>query len=108
MSEGIPRVVWYVLLIVMLETMALSCFKRSLDNSKFFLVGVLFYALVGLLLCKTFKYKGLGQVNALWSAMSVVATTVVGVMLFKETLHLHDYIAIAMIGSGVMIMKLTD
>jgi multidrug transporter EmrE-like cation transporter len=37
-----------------------------------------------------------------------MATTIVGVMLFKEVLHFHDYAAIAMIGAGVMILKLTD
>jgi multidrug transporter EmrE-like cation transporter len=46
--------------------------------------------------------------NALWSGMSVLATTVVGVMMFKEVLHLHDFFAIAMIGGGVMILKVTD
>jgi multidrug transporter EmrE-like cation transporter len=38
----------------------------------------------------------------------VVATTLVGILLFKETLHLHDYGAIALIASGVMILKGTD
>jgi multidrug transporter EmrE-like cation transporter len=46
--------------------------------------------------------------NALWSGMSVLATTIVGVMMFKEVLHFHDYIAILMIGGGVMILKVTD
>ena len=46
--------------------------------------------------------------NALWSGLSVLATTIVGVMMFKEVLHIHDYIAIAMIGGGVMILKVTD
>lgn len=104
---GIPRVYWYVLLIVMLETMAMSCFKRSLDNNAFFAVGVLFYAAVGYLLRETFNGTGMAMTNALWSGLSVVATTVVGILLFKEVLHAHDYFAIAMIAGGVMILKVT-
>lgn len=104
----IPHVYWYVLLIVMLETMAMSCFKRSIDSNAFFAVGVLFYAAVGFLLRKTFNSTGMAMTNALWSGMSVVATTAVGILLFKEMLHLHDYIAIAMIAVGVMILKVTD
>jgi len=46
--------------------------------------------------------------NAIWSALSVMATTFVGVLMFKEMLHIHDYIAIALIGSGVLILKFTD
>ena len=46
--------------------------------------------------------------NALWSGLSVMATTIVGVLMFKERLHVHDYIAVAMIGGGVMILKFTS
>ena len=105
---GIPRVYWYVLLIVMLETLAMSCFKRSIDNSAFFAVGVLFYAAVGYLLRLTMNTSGMAMTNALWSGMSVMATTTVGILLFKETIHFHDLIAIALIVSGVMILKVTD
>lgn len=104
----IPHVYWYVLLIVMMETMAMSCFKRSVDSNAWFAVGILFYALVGFLLRTTFNSTGLAMTNALWSGLSVVATTVVGTMLFKEVLHLHDFFAIAMIAGGVLILKVTD
>lgn len=104
----IPRVYWYVLLIVLLETLAISCFKRSLDSTPFFAVGVLLYACVGYLLCQTFHTTGMAMTNALWSGMSVAATTLVGVLMFKEIIHLHDFFAIALIISGVMILKMTD
>lgn len=105
---GIPRVYWYVLLIVMLETLAMSCFKKSLDSNAFFAVGVLFYAAVGYLLRMTMNASGMAMTNALWSGFSVLATTIVGILLFKETLHYHDYFAIALIVTGVMILKVTE
>ena len=105
---GIPRVYWYVLLIVMLETLAMSCFKRSIDNSAFFAVGVLFYAAVGYMLRLTMNTSGMAMTNALWSGMSVMATTTVGILLFKESIHFHDLLPIALIVSGVMILKVTD
>jgi len=105
---GIPRLYWYVLLIVILETTAISCFKRSLDSTPYFALGVLLYACVGYLLCQTFHTTGMAMTNALWSGLSVAATTIVGVLLFKEVLHLHDFLAMAMIVGGVMILKVTD
>lgn len=104
---GIPRIYWYVLLIVMLETLAMSCFKRSINSNAFFAVGVLFYAAVGYLLRMTMNASGMAFTNALWSGFSVLATTTVGILLFKESLHLHDFLAIAMIVGGVMILKVT-
>ena len=95
-------------MIVGMETCAMSCFKTSLNDWRFFLLGVLFYVAVGFLLVQTFKLTGLAFTNALWSGLSVMATTTVGVLYFKERLHLHDYIAVAMIGCGVLILKFTD
>ena len=60
------------------------------------------------MLIQTFKLSGMAFTNALWSGISVMATTTVGVLYFKERLHLHDYLAVAMIGAGVMILKYTD
>lgn len=98
----------YVLLIVACETAAMTCFKESLNYTPLFALGVLFYGCVGFLLCQTFKSTGLAMTNALWSGLSVVATTVTGTLLFKEVLHVHDYIAIILIASGVMILKVTE
>jgi multidrug transporter EmrE-like cation transporter len=101
-------IVFYVLVIVALETCAMSCFKQSLRDWRWYFVGVLFYSAVGLLLVKTFRLTGMAFTNALWSGLSVMATTTVGVLYFKERLHVHDYLAIAMIGGGVMILKGTE
>lgn len=98
----------YILMIVALETCAMSCFKSSLDDWRYFLLGVLLYTGVGILLVQTFKLTGLAFTNALWSGLSIMATTTVGVLYFKEKLHLHDYLAVVLIGSGVMILKFTD
>ena len=98
----------YVLIIVAFETTAMSCFKKSIEDWRYFLLGVLFYTGVGGLLVQTFKLTGLAMTNALWSGLSVMATTTVGILYFKEKLHVHDYIAIAMIGGGVMILKITE
>ena len=101
-------VIIYVLIIVGLETCAMSCFKSSMKDWRYFILGVLFYVGVGGMLVQTFKLSGIAFTNALWSGLSVMATTTVGVLYFKEVLHIHDFIAIAMIGGGVMILKFTD
>lgn len=101
-------IVLYVLIIVAFETSAMSCFKKSIEDWRYFVLGVLFYTGVGGLLVQTFKLTGLAMTNALWSGISVMATTTVGVLYFKERLHLHDFFAIAMIGGGVMILKVTE
>ena len=97
----------FVLAIVAMESCAMTCLKRSKDGWHWFMGGVLFYVGVATLLAESLKLEGLAVVNALWSGISVMATTTIGVLYFKEMLHLHDYIAIAMIGAGVVILKVT-
>ena len=108
MKFAYALIIIYILMIVGLETCAMSCFKTSLTDWRFFLLGLLLYSGVGILLVQTFKLTGLAFTNALWSGLSVMATTTVGVLYFKEKLHFHDYIAVAMIGAGVLILKFTD
>ena len=108
MKSTLFWIVFYVLVIVAFETSAMTCFKNSVDDWRWFFLGVLFYIGVGFLLVQTFKMTGMAMTNALWSGLSVMATTTVGVLYFKEKLHWHDFIAIAMIGGGVMILKVTD
>lgn len=108
MNSSFAWIILYVLIIVGFETIAMSCFKNSLKDWRYFFLGVLFYVGVGFLLVQTFKLTGLAMANALWSGLSVMATTTVGVLYFKEKLHWHDFIAIALIGGGVMILKVTD
>jgi multidrug transporter EmrE-like cation transporter len=108
MKSAYYWIVLYVLIIVAFETSAMSCFKNSVNDWRWFFLGVLFYVGVGLMLVQTFKMTGMAFTNALWSGLSVMATTTVGVLYFKEKLHWHDYIAVAMIGGGVMILKSTE
>jgi multidrug transporter EmrE-like cation transporter len=109
-AEEIPiTLLLTILLIVVMETAAMTCFKKCLHHSHiWFLVGVALYAVVGMLLVYSYSFRGLGMVNAIWSAISVIATTAVGVLYFKETLHMHDYVAIAFIAAGVVILKVTN
>jgi multidrug transporter EmrE-like cation transporter len=108
MKSTLTWIILYVLLIVAVEPRARACPTRSRAAWSSVILGVLFYVGVGGLLVQTFKLTGLAMTNALWSGLSVMATTTVGVLYFKEKLHWHDFIAIAMIGGGVMILKVTD
>lgn len=102
-----PLVLLLIAAIVVSETCAMSCLKKGSQDYRWFFAGVGFYTLTAYLLTKTFQLESMALTNALWSAVSVMATTTVGVLAFKEVLHIHDYAAIAMIGGGVVILKYT-
>lgn len=103
-----PYTLGLIALIVAAETAAMSCLKKGVQDYRWFAAGLGFYAIVSVLLTRTFALEGLALTNALWSAASIMATTTVGVLAFKEALHAHDFFAIGMIGAGVLILKYTD
>ena len=96
-----------ILLIVVAETCAMSCLKNGVHSFPWFAAGIAFYILTAYLVTQSFKLEGMAVTKSLWSALSVMATTSVGVLYFREKLHYHDYIAVAMIGAGVIIIKST-
>lgn len=96
----------YILLIVLSESCAMYCFKRGVEHRSWFMLGVAAYGMVGFLLQKTFAHKGLAVVNALWSGLSVAATTGMGLFLFHEQLNWKDWAGMAAITAGVVLIKL--
>ncbi len=98
----------YVMLILVSETTALSFLKKFSvsSNYAYFALGVLFYILVSLFLVKSFKYEGMGIVNVLWSAFSVIFVVSVGVLFFKESITYVEMGAMLMILGGVVVLKL--
>jgi small multidrug resistance pump len=92
-----------VLLILLAETTALSLLKQySLSGHIFYMLGGLAcYTLVSLLLVQSFRYEGMGIVNVLWSACSVVLVVAAGVILFGEHVGNVELFGISMVVSGV-------
>jgi multidrug transporter EmrE-like cation transporter len=101
----------YIILIVIFEAVAQGCLKEysQSNNYNYFYAGILFYVGVGWLLCQSYNHKGgLGLVNLIWSALSIVASTTVGILLFKENFHTHDILATLLIASGILILRFTN
>lgn len=100
----------FVGLILVSETVAIGLLKEfSMSGSAVYLFGGLaLYTLVAVFLVQSFKYEGMGVVNILWSAFSVIAVVVTGVLLFGETVTTNDLIGMAMVVSGVTVLRIGE
>jgi len=102
----------YLLVIGILisETIALSFLKEYSVNPNllFYFLGLLFYCLVTILLVKSFKYEGVGVVNVLWSAFSIMFVVGAGVLIFKEKIHLVELLGVIMVLGGVSLIRLFE
>lgn len=97
----------YVFLILISETIAISLLKKFSTSSiwYYFILGIIFYTFVAIFLTKSFKYEGIGIVNVLWSAFSVLFVVGAGILFFKEQINTIELGGIALIISGVVILR---
>jgi small multidrug resistance pump len=98
---------FYILCILLSETTAIALLKKfsTTHSTQHLVLGLLFYTLVALFLVKSFKYEGMGLVNVLWSAFSVIMVVSVGVLYFKESVTMVEMSAMGMILLGVVILR---
>lgn len=102
----------YLLVIGILisETIALSFLKEYAVNANilFYGLGLLFYIVVTMLLVKSFKYEGMGVVNVLWSAFSIMFVVGAGIIFFKEKIHLVEILGVLMVLGGVSLIRIFE
>jgi multidrug transporter EmrE-like cation transporter len=76
-------------MITLVEACGQFCLKKGvMEKNKYFdVVGVIAYVVISYLLLKTYKYKGLGFSNLLWSAFSIILACVSGKIFFGERIN---------------------
>ncbi len=94
-----------ILLVAILEAFAQSSiyYANVSNNNLYFILGILFYIGVSFAVYTAYNYKGVGMVNAIWSAIDIVLLLIVGVVLFKEQISVQEYIGIAFIIIGIIL-----
>lgn len=93
-----------VLAISISECLGQSCLKtyhKSPEKTHLYIAGVLFYTIVCALLVMSYKYKGMGLINVLWSGLSVLVILSTGVIFFDEGITRMDMIGAGMIVAGI-------
>jgi multidrug transporter EmrE-like cation transporter len=68
-------------------------------------LGVTVYGILAGVLAWLFKFNGLAITNAMWDATSNVMTMGLGYFLFKETYTIKQWIGMATVAAGILLMK---
>lgn len=107
-----------ITLIVTIETIGLSFVKKfhlAIKNGekyttaiKYYLVGVLGYAIVCYLLHRIFYYAPLWLTNCVWNGLSVVLVIMVGMTIFREPFHVHDLIASILVIIAILLFEYSN
>ena len=99
----------YILLFiaVVAETISTSCLKQSDQFTKFWpsLFVVIGVSSCIYLLSMVFKIMPIGITNAIWSAVSIILVTIVGIIYYKEPCDFPTIFGILLIIAGIVIIN---
>ena len=98
----------YLALAVALEVIATSALKASEQFTRLWpsVLVVLGYGVAFYLLSLCLRTMPLGIMYAIWSGLGVVLITVVGWLVYNESLDLPAFIGMALILSGVCVIRI--
>lgn len=102
-----PELFGLIFGLVALETLGQYLSRKYTDNKDklwMIMLAVVCYLGIVYILTKTYNYENIGIVNALWSGLALVSVAVVGYFLFEERFSNQDYVGIALILAGVVLL----
>jgi len=102
-----PELFGLIFGLVALETLGQYLSRKYTDNKDklwMIMIAVICYLGIVYTLTKTYDYENIGIVNALWSGLALVSVAVVGYFFFEERFSNQDYVAIALILAGTLLL----
>lgn len=101
-----PRTWILLLFAIKCEVLATTALRAGVDHPLWNLAAAAGYVAAFVLLGLTLKAgMPVGSAYAIWGALGVVLTTFVGIFLFAETLHPLNWVGIAAIAVGVLLVE---
>jgi small multidrug resistance pump len=99
-----------LLFIVASESTAQYCIKKCKTTQKmyFLLLAIFMYALVCLGLYKAYDYNTMGMANVMWSGLSIVAITMIGIIYFHETITYLDIMGVVLVFIGMFLIYMKE
>lgn len=109
-QNAIVMMLVYVAFIILFETLAQHSFKLCHSEGNFYkyLLGVMFYGLVGFFLIKAYEYRSMGMINVLWSSLSVLSVMLLSYFYWEEKITYNDIIGTALVILGLFFIMVDD
>ncbi|CUJ30856.1 DMT family transporter [Cognatishimia activa] len=103
-----PKAYLFLIVAIAAETVGTSALQASQQFSKFWpsVLVVIAYGLSFYLLGHTLKYIPVGIAYAIWSGLGIVLITVIGYVVFSQSLDLAAVLGLGLIISGVLVIHL--
>ena len=97
----------YIIALSVFDLVAVTAIKlwHLKQNAVFLVIGMSSFAITAVFMGLSLKYEGLAIVNIIWVAISTILVTIIGYYFFKEPIALRQFIGIAVILIGLIIVQ---
>ena len=102
-----PYLVHIIIIIACDVSGVLAAKSWSITKNPLLLVTtVLLFGTAGFVFARSLRYNGVAITNILWISLSIILVTIIGYFFFKEDISLIQFIGIALIFSGLVLINL--
>lgn len=107
-QNGFVLILWFALTICFFEACAQNSLKQSqMNNSKNkYYLGLIFYIFVGYYLHMAYHTVGLGEMNLIWSCVSIIVALTTGYFLYNEPMNHYIITAVFLAISAIYMANL--
>jgi len=97
----------YVAIVALLDAAAIISAKywQITKQSAFLWLTIISFALAGFFFARSLQYEGMAITNIIWMALSTLLITSVGYFFFKETITTLQFIGIATVVIGLVLIN---
>jgi len=102
MKENILNIILFIVVLVTIESTALTCITYYSKNKNMYLLAIgcfIYGIIVPCLILKSLEFEGISTINFIWNLFSTVIMIAIGYLLFNEKLN---YIKILSFLSGIL------
>lgn len=99
---------WILLLLLCFtETLSATSMKYFVkhNNNKYFAMSILGYVLVGIILYYSLKLGKLSITYAIWNSVTIILTSLIAILFFKEKLNKYNIIGIILAILSVILIN---
>jgi drug/metabolite transporter (DMT)-like permease len=109
-GHNFEHIIYIVLLIVLFEGAAQYNIKVGNGKKDYVRLtyGMILYALICYLLWRAYHFSGLGEVNLMWSSLSIVMAFMLGILFFNEKFNRYTGAAVVFALLAVYTIYLSD
>ncbi len=104
-NSYVDEVLILALIIVLIETFAQINIKSSEIGTYKFIIGLLFYTILGFVLHYSYHKFDLGKINVIWSCCSIIIALTIGYLLYDEVMSTNKIISALLALSAIIVLS---